>query len=428
MNTESEQLSLEQWLSWIEACHPAEIELGLGRVSEVAGRMKLDLGQSQVITIAGTNGKGSTVAYLESILRGAGYSVGCYTSPHFIKYNERIRINGSNASDQSICYAFAAINQAREEIELTYFEYGTLAALQIFTQAQPDVVLLEVGLGGRLDAVNIVDADISVVTTVSIDHVDWLGDDRNQIGREKAGVFRADRPAVCGEPEPPLSIAEVAAETGARLVQVGVDFSYRLGDAGWSWSGFDAGGQEVQLNGLALPQLPLANAATAAQVVKLLPLVVSDQQISDGISAARLTGRMQHVQLPEGDCWLDVAHNPEAAELLAKRLADSSAPVRLVLGMLADKDIGAVVELIRPVVSSWYLAGLDVPRGQSADNLAQHMIESDHHRKFSSVAAALGQARADLQAGERLIVAGSFFTVSDALEVLSGEAGDGAES
>lgn len=417
----TDRFSLDEWLSWIEACHPAEIKLGLERVSRVADDLGVRKPQSKVITIAGTNGKGSTVTYLETILGKAGYSVGCYTSPHFRHYNERVRLNGKNISDEELCQSFRAITAARKDTPLTYFEYGTLAALEIFNRKQPDVILLEVGLGGRLDAVNIVDADVAVVTSIAIDHVDWLGDDREVIGREKSGIFRAGRPAICGEADPTASVATVADETGAVLYQVGDQFAYQ-GDADkWNWQGVCPVGESLQLESLPMPALPLPNAATALQVLAVLGLDVSVDAIREGLASATMTGRMQRVELAQGSCWLDVAHNPEAAELLAKRLAVKGQQVHMVLGMLGDKDFASVIEILRPQVSYWYLADLDVPRGQKAEMLASHLTDEAAAgccRSFLSVADALDAAQVHLSQNNCLLVAGSFFTVSDALNHL----------
>ena len=424
MSERTENFTLNQWLSWIEQGHPTEIELGLERVTQVADRMDIRTPDAKVITIAGTNGKGSTVTYLETILLKAGYTVGCYTSPHFRKYNERVRLNGKNISDEHLCHAFQSITDARAEISLTYFEYGTLAALEIFKRTQPDVILLEVGLGGRLDAVNIVDADVSAVTSIAIDHVDWLGDDREVIGREKSGIFRAGRPAVCGEADPTASVAEVAASVGAQLYQVGEAFSYQTSGTEWNWQGVCPVGETLKLDGLPTPTLPLPNAATALQVLAVSGLNVSPDAIRQGLAEATMTGRMQRVALAEGDAWLDVAHNPEAAELLAGRLASMAQPGHMVLGMLGDKDFASVIEILRPEVSYWYLADLNVPRGQKAEALAEHLSDEKGQGRcatFSNVADALSAARQHLNKDITLLVAGSFFTVSDALDYLGVE-------
>ncbi|MGB0467800.1 MAG: bifunctional tetrahydrofolate synthase/dihydrofolate synthase [Pontibacterium sp.] len=421
MKQVTDQFSLDAWLTWIEQCHPAEIELGLGRVSQVAQRLGVLKLNSRIVTVAGTNGKGSTVTYLEAMLRNAGYTVGCFTSPHFRHYNERVRLNAENVSDEMLCQAFRAINEARGDIALTYFEYGTLAALVIFQQQAPDVVLLEVGLGGRLDAVNIIDADVSVVTSIALDHIDWLGDNREIIGREKCGIFRQDKPAVCGDSEPTQSVSEVAAETGAQLYQVGQQFNYQIHDGRWDWQGVCPVGESLQLTDLPLPGLPLPNAATALQVLAVLGLAVSVEAIHQGLEQAAMTGRMQPVELDNGTCWLDVAHNPEAAGLLAKRLQAKGQDVHLVLGMLGDKDFATVIDILRPQIKHWYLADLNVSRGQKATTLAENLdaeVQAGCCDMFDSVAAALEAARAHLNPDNCLLVAGSFYTVSDALDHL----------
>ncbi|WP_415903909.1 bifunctional tetrahydrofolate synthase/dihydrofolate synthase [Neptuniibacter sp. QD48_55] len=419
MNTANQKMNLSEWLSWMEQCHPSEIELGLGRVSQVAEKLKIDLSASNVVTVAGTNGKGSTISYLNSIYQQAGYSVGCYTSPHFIDYNERVKLNSQNSTDQQLCDAFEKIDQARGQIPLTYFEFGTLAALVIFSETKPDLVLLEVGLGGRLDAVNIIDADISAVTTVSIDHVDWLGDNREVIGREKSGIFRAAKPAICGDLNPPKSVAIYADEIGADLHQSGVDFTYEENGELWCWQGKDAQGQSKSITDLKQPELPLQNAATAIKIVQHIPLAISDEQIKTGIQQAALTGRMQHLEQDNLHYWLDVAHNPEAAELLSDRIQGLSGDVYLVLGMLADKDCQQVIDTLAPVVKATYLSDINVPRGQKAAELAELFPNEASVQEFSSVKAAIEAVRIDTNPNDNVIIAGSFFTVSDALTILA---------
>ena len=414
------QYSLAEWLTWIEACHPANIELGLERVKQVYDRLAIDLSAATVVTVAGTNGKGSTVSYLRQIYLDAGYSVGCYTSPHFIDYNERISLNGKNATDEQICAAFSLINDARGDIPLTYFEYGTLAALVVFQQTLPDVVLLEVGLGGRLDAVNIVDADLAIITTVAIDHIEWLGDNREVIGFEKAGVFRSNRPAICGDLNPPASVAEHSQNIGATLYQAKVDFSYEKAEQSWSWQGRNAAGESITITDIPLPNLPLQNAATALQAAMLLPLTLSESQVKSSIASAFLTGRMQKVTQGNVTYWLDVAHNPEAAQHLQTQVEQLQGSKTLVLGMLADKDCLQVVDILTPVFDSVHLVGLDVFRGQSAEALAQLMPPDRPVSCHANVAAALGVIKGGAETVDNVIIAGSFFTVSDALTELSG--------
>ncbi len=414
--------TLDAWLERIEACHPSEIDLGLERIKQVAERLELNLGSSKVVTVAGTNGKGSTVTLLDAILRQAGYTTGVYTSPHFLRYNERIRIGGVEASDADICDAFCRIEQARGDTSLTYFEYGTLAALLCFEQASPDVLLLEVGLGGRLDAVNIVDSDVAVITSIAIDHADWLGDDREQIGREKAGVLRAGKPLVCGDPNPPNSVREVAARGGALLLVKGEDFSFQSAGDSWSWQGVNRQNDPLSISGLPLPELPLTNAATALEVLALLGCDISPEQIGAGLVAAKMTGRMQQLVLPDSGCTcvMDVAHNPEAAGYLARWLEEHPAAgkTRFVLGMLADKDIAAVMEALAPQVDFWHLASLEGPRAASAAQLSELLPAGQQSICHESVDGALNAALDALNTGDRLVVAGSFFTVSDALEAL----------
>ncbi len=407
--------NLQSWLSYIEALHPSEIELGLQRVDAVAQALGVKQFAVPVITVAGTNGKGSTLAYLESILHQAGYRTGLFTSPHFLRYNERIRLCTREASDAEICSAFAAIERRRKQlhISLSYFEYGTLAALWLFQQQPLDVVLLEVGLGGRLDAVNIIDADIAIVTTVALDHESWLGSDREQIGREKAGIFRPGRPALYGEPDMPDSVAEVASNCGARLMRWGQDFSAELaagqtpGDVpgstsrNWCWRGVDRHGQAVRIEQLPYPQLPFDNAVTAVATIKQLPLPVTDDAIRTGLEAARLTGRQQQVQYNNRLIILDVAHNPHAAAHLAARLNSHPRPLVAVVGMLSDKATGGTLIPLLPLIKHWYFGTLDVARGQSADALArawdtarQQPAANCQYSCYASVISAFDQALA----------------------------------
>ncbi|MGB0663939.1 MAG: bifunctional tetrahydrofolate synthase/dihydrofolate synthase [Pontibacterium sp.] len=417
-----EQYSLSQWLEWIESCHPSEIDMGLERVQKVALALGLTQLDMKVITVAGTNGKGSTVTYLDTIYREQGYSVGAFTSPHFHEYNERIQVNGLPASDEIICRAFQAIDQARGKIELTYFEFGTLAALWVFKHSFLDVAILEVGLGGRLDAVNICEPDVSVVTSIGIDHVDWLGDDREVIGFEKAGIFRANKPAVCGDPNPPHSIKAHAESIGAKLFQLGSEFSLQSGEqARFSWQGQSSEGEGLELTDIEVGSLPIENIPTAIQAVKALGLPVSDRALRLGVKLATMVGRMQTIAHSRGDIVLDVAHNPHAAERLAKVLAKSPKQQIVVLGMLADKDATAVVAALKPHVKYWLLVDLDVPRGLSAKALMAKMPEGiprDSIACYSDMASAVADAVSLLDPASSVLVAGSFFTVANALTEL----------
>ena len=311
---------LDAWLAYIESRHPRSIDLGLERVREVATRMALGRPAAQVVTVAGTNGKGSTVAFVEAIARAGGWKVGAYTSPHLLRYNERVRIDGEEASDQSLVAAFAAVEASRGDTPLTYFEYGTLAALWLFGRSALDLAVLEVGLGGRLDAVNIVDADVAVVTTVDIDHTDWLGSDREAIGREKAGIARAWKPLVLGEVDPPSSVLRHAYAIGANAIRLGSDFFHEPVDAAhWRWR--EVGAELV----LPHPRLDApaqrANAATAIAALRALPRALPSHAWAEGVAGARLAGRLQRFE-PDGvEVVVDVAHNAQAARGLTVLLS-----------------------------------------------------------------------------------------------------------
>lgn len=400
---------LTAWLQYLESLHTSAIDLGLDRVSLIANKGKLTKPAPKVITVAGTNGKGSTCAIIESILLNAGYKVGVYSSPHLIRYNERVRINGQELEDERHTQAFAAIEALRGDTSLSFFEFGTLAALWLFIDNQVDVVVLEVGLGGRLDATNVVDHDVSVITSLAIDHVDWLGDDIEVIGFEKAGIFRSDKPAVCGQPEPPASVAAHADDIGANLHQVGYQFHYEKQGDVWHWhcGAFD-------LCDLPVPNLPLANAATALMALGLSELDVTDEHIVDGLKSVRLAGRMERVS-ESPLVLLDVAHNPHSAAYLANQLqglkAENNTKVHAVVGMLHDKDIAATLEAVKPVVDHWYPASLSGPRAALWAQLAAHLppdIEG-----FASPTLAFEAAKAALGQGDILIVFGSFHTVGE---------------
>ncbi|MEE3662743.1 bifunctional tetrahydrofolate synthase/dihydrofolate synthase [Brenneria sp. g21c3] len=402
---------LATWLNYLEHLHGQAIDLGLTRVKQVAENLQLLQPAGVVFTVAGTNGKGTTCCTLESILLAAGLRVGVYSSPHLLRYTERVRVQGKELPESMHSQAFADIEAGRGDVSLTYFEFGTLAALQMFKQADLDVVILEVGLGGRLDATNIVDADVAVVTSIALDHTDWLGSDRDSIGREKAGVFRQGRPAVVGEPDMPGSIADVAGEKGAVLLRRGRDWDFSIQRDGWNWQN-----KQRELSDLPMPNVPLANAATALAALNASPLNVNEGAIRQGLRLATLPGRFQIVG-EDPRLILDVAHNPHAAAYLASRLAmlPKSGKVRAVVGMLADKDIGGTLSQLKPLVDEWYCAPLEGPRGATARQLAEHL---DACRQYSDVASAWRQAMAESATQDTVIVCGSFHTVAHVMEAL----------
>ncbi|MCI1030563.1 bifunctional tetrahydrofolate synthase/dihydrofolate synthase [Raoultella terrigena] len=400
---------LATWLSYLEHLHSKTIDLGLTRVNEVAGRMAVVKPAPFVFTVAGTNGKGTTCRTLESVLMAAGYRVGVYSSPHLVRYTERVRVQGEELPEAAHTASFAEIEAARGEISLSYFEFGTLSALWLFKQAQLDVVILEVGLGGRLDATNIVDADVAVVSSIALDHTDWLGPDRESIGREKAGIFRSGRPAIVGEPDMPHTIADVAAEKGAVLRRRGVDWRYESGEQGWDFSD-----EQGTLAGLPLPQVPMPNAATALAALRASGLAVNERAIRDGIKQAMLPGRFQIIgETPR--VILDVAHNPHAAAYLAGRLKSlpKTGRVLAVIGMLHDKDIAGTLANLMAEVDCWYCAPLEGPRGATAEQLLEHLRTG---RACADVAQAWHTAMADAGPEDTVLVCGSFHTVAHVME------------
>lgn len=415
--------TLADWLDYQQRVHPRAIELGLERVREVWRRLGAPAPAPVAVTVGGTNGKGSTVAFVEAIHAAAGRRVGAYTSPHLLRYNERVRIDGRDAGDAALVDAFARIEAARgagpgEPVALTYFEFGTLAALLLFAEAGLDLAVLEVGLGGRLDAVNLVDADVAVVTTIDLDHQDWLGDDRDSIGREKAGIFRAGRPAIVGESDPPRGLLDEARRVGASLCLAGRDYAFARDAAdGWLWRG---GGDDLSLP---LPRLEapcqLANAAAAIAASHALRerLGWSPEAIARGVATARIGARLQRFAGPP-ELVVDVAHNPQAARVLAAWLRET--PVRgrtlAVFGALGDKDVRGVVAALHGAIDAWFLAGLDAdsPRGLTADALAT-LVQIESAQRHGDVAAALAAACAAARPGDRVIAFGSFFVAAAAL-------------
>lgn len=412
--------TLEQWLDHQQAVHPKAIDMGLERVGEVARRLGIGKPARHVITVAGTNGKGSTVAFLDAIARAAGLRTGAYTSPHLLRYNERVRVDGVDVDDAALVSAFERIEAARSEIPLTYFEYGTLAALLVFQAADLDLALLEVGLGGRLDATNIVDPDVAVITTVDLDHQDYLGDDRESIGAEKAGILRAGKPCVLAEKDPPSSVLRRAYAIGAFAIRGHSDYLIDdLGDAGWRWRepGFQIDLPEPALEAPA----QRGNAAGAIAALRALDLDIPDAAIREGVRSARVPGRLQ--RLPGSpERVLDVAHNPQGARQLADWLAKHPRPTVAVFSALADKDLAGISAPVAPHLLAWHLGPITDagPRGLAVEELArrlgQHLpaeILHPHRSLAEALAAATRQAGPD----GRVLVFGSFHTVAEALAV-----------
>ena len=436
--------TLTEWLAHIEQVHPKSIDMGLDRVRVVAARMALARPAPVVITVGGTNGKGSTVAFIESIARQSGRRVGVYTSPHLLAFNERIRIDGVDAGDAAIVDAFEAIDVARlhgDPVALTYFEYATLAALWLFARAALDLVVLEVGLGGRLDATNLVDPDVAVITTVDLDHQDYLGVDREAIGFEKAGIARAWQPLVLGDDDPPSSVLRHAYAIGAACIRANCDFFFSLREidadtdsdsdvdpiaplqpavSAWTWR--DVGhAMTLPLPALLAP-VQLRNAAVAIAALRATSLDIDDAAIARGVANARLRGRLQRVDRDGISVLLDVAHNPQAARALAAWLEASpiEGHTRAVFAALGDKDVRGVVEALAPHIDHWHLAGLAGPRAIDAETLAARLggTPAASATRHADVDAALAHALAASRPGDRVLVFGSFHTVADAMRVL----------
>ncbi|WFP51265.1 bifunctional tetrahydrofolate synthase/dihydrofolate synthase [Methylomonas sp. EFPC3] len=416
--------SLQAWLAWQEQLHPRSIDLGLARVAGVYRQLNPTRRKPLTVTVGGTNGKGSCVAYLEAIYRAQGYKVGAYTSPHILRYNERIRIDGRAVDDADICRVFSRIDMARGETSLSYFEFGTLAALCLFAEADLDVQLLEVGLGGRLDAVNIVDPDVALVTTIALDHVDWLGNTVEAIGREKAGIFRQSVPAVIGDAAAPASLRQVAEQIGAEVYQLDEAFAYQKYGETWAWRA----GDRVYA-GLSAPAFKgehqYRNAAAVLMAVSALQenLPVDEAAIRAGLNAAKLQGRFQLIPgTPQ--VLLDVGHNPQAVGTLIDYLSDYFPETRIhaVFAMMRDKDIGSVLKMMRARVAKWYLAPLDNPRAATPELIESHFRQlqmANFENGFADFSAAFEAARAAAGPDELVLVFGSFFLVSEYLAKFS---------
>lgn len=421
-------VSLEQWLAYLEQCHPSTIELGLERISKVADKLAIDFSSTRIITVGGTNGKGSTVAMLSSILEQGGYKTACYTSPHILHYNERVRLGKRLATDAELCHSFAEVEKVRGDIQLTYFEFGTLAALQIFSEYNPDFVLLEVGLGGRLDAVNILDPDLAIVTNVAIDHTDWLGDTREAIGFEKAGIFRTNVPALIGEQDIPVTVLDHADSIAARVFQNGKAFFHTQTTPDlWQWQGLGSDGNQVSLADLPINTFPLDNCATVLQAISLVAPEIKSEQIVAGLGKVSLDGRFQRI---DRSCplILDVAHNPHAAGRLVEQLGESfpGFDIHLVVAMLADKNYREVLDILGKLEPAWYVAGIQEDRGLEGKILYNYLSESGKTRasSFATVEEAFIAAEQAIKSNQNsrnnalLVVTGSFFTVATVMELL----------
>jgi dihydrofolate synthase/folylpolyglutamate synthase len=413
--------SLEQWLEVQQSVHPKSIDLGLARVSKVARALGVDKARCPVITVGGTNGKGSVVAHSDALLRAAGLSTGVFTSPHLVRYNERICVNGAEATDADLVSAFDRIEAARGDTTLTYFEFNALAALLLFADKRVDVAILEVGLGGRLDAVNMLDADVAVVASIGMDHRDWLGDTLEAIGREKAGIFRAGRPAVLGTPDMPSSIHEVIRDIGAKPIVAESAFTWSVHANGWNYRGL-----EISLEGLPPSALGGAiqyrNASTALAAVESLgfgPRLTHDV-VSKALRSVKLAGRFHTVPGPV-EWILDVAHNEPAARVFADHLAarPSSGRTIAVVGILADKDSEAIGRLLQPWVDRWIVCTVHEPRGLAAKELALRMKLDDARTQLAeSAEEGFAAAKALAVPGDRVIVCGGFNIVGSAMRWL----------
>ncbi len=418
--------TLCDWLAWQEGLHVREIDLGLERCQSVRKRMGLAPPTYRVLSVGGTNGKGSSVALADAILRAAGYRVATYTSPHLLRYNERIRIQGDAVSDEELCAAFERVDAARGATSLTYFEFGTLAALSLCEARDLDVAVLEVGLGGRLDAVNMMDADVALIAAIGIDHVEWLGQDRAAIAFEKAGIFRPGREAVCSDPEAPESLIAHAGRIGARLSLLGRDYRYAVGESSWSWTSRDRSYVDLPPPGL-FGAYQYQNAAGVLRALEVLDLPVPEAALRAGLAAAHLPGRFQIVAAGGLEYVLDVAHNPQAAAVLAETLrryrAGGTAPpeTHAIVGMLRDKDRPGFLAEIQDLVDHWHLTGLPGSRGTAAERLGCEVGALGGKATiacYDGVAAALSGVQSQARPRDQVLVSGSFLTVAGVLRLL----------
>lgn len=412
--------TLQEWLTWQESLHFTSIELGLDRCMAVAENMGLLRPDYAVISVAGTNGKGSSVNMLKNILIKAGYNTGSYTSPHLIRYNERICINDVEATDEMLCASFDRIDRARGDISLTYFEFGTLAALDIFRHAGIDIAILEVGLGGRLDAVNCVDANVALITAIDLDHENWLGPDRESIGREKAGIMRGIAPAICSDPNPPASLFEHAKELDTQFYIPGRDYRHKITGDTWQWQW-----GSVKYSGLPRPSLYNPEQMTNAAGVLMALTTISDrfpvtiEAVRQGLQEFNLNGRFQIVP-DKAQLILDVAHNRQSAALLVRNL--KGLPVQgnthIIIGMLKDKNHHAIFQEISQVADFWHIVTLEGPRGTDSHTLSEELAGMGLNRNvncYNSVADAVNSVREIVEPQDRIVITGSFLTVGAAI-------------
>ena len=408
-----QNLSLTEWLIKIRSIHVTEMDFSLERVMEVAGRLNLLKPACPVITVGGTNGKGSCVAGLEAIYKAEGYRTGSFTTPFLFRHNEQVRVLGREAGDDDFCQAYARIEKALGNVTLTPFEFNALAAFEIFQKANLDVWLLEVGLGGRWDAVNVIDADVTLVASIGIDHTEWLGDTREKIAREKAGIFRPGKPAVCGDFDPPQPLIEIAAELKTPLFCQGKDFSFEDKGFSWTWKN-----HKNHFEKLPKPTLALQNMATVLQAIELLQerLPVTLDSIHRGLSQVTLPGRLQVIpgDIPQ---VFDVSHNPAAAEWLAKWIRENpiAGKTRAVFSMLADKDIVSTLLVMKKYIDDWYVGPIKETRGASLEKLRNcfHKTKNENVKYFSMIKDAHQEAMQESTSGDRIIVFGSFKTVTE---------------
>ena len=417
--------TLDEWLAWQENLHFTSIELGLDRCKAVAEKMGLLTPEFTVVSVAGTNGKGSSVNMLSSILTNAGYKTGSYTSPHLIRYNERICINGKQVGDEELCASFNRIDQARGDISLTYFEFGTLAAFDIFQREGINIAILEVGLGGRLDAVNCLDADVALITTIDMDHENWLGNDRESIGREKAGIMRKSKPVISADANPPQSVPSYAEEIGAIYYQAGKEYQYDItADEMWNW--YNSARSFTKLSQPSLyNKKQISNAAGVLMVLTLLSekFPVSDNAINKGFQEFFIIGRFQIVP-DKAQLIIDVAHNRSAAALLVENL--KNLPIKgkthVLIGMLKDKNRQAIFEVLSMIADVWHLVSLEGPRGAQAETLCADLSAlhiSKNVFSYEHVSRALDKIREDISPEDRIVITGSFLTVGAAIKHLN---------